>query len=555
MADFTLLRPWWLILLFLPLIFVYIDFAKHYKLQNFIREDIINYLKPKKNNKEEEEDVVIPEDDGKEEKAQEIEKPTKTISEAEQKMLIAKPRLWKKFGWLMIPYIFAVIALCGPAISQQKSLFQSEENWVWAIDYSDSMLAKDIQGTSRYEKARYSLIELLNSSKIHRRISLVAFTSDSFLVSPLTDDKSTILFFLHELSPSIMPVKGSNPLSGLQKAIELLDREPNVPGNILLVLDDVKNEVEVEDLTKAINDCPYPVYIFSVGTAMGAPIMINNKYLTDKDGKTIMANSHLDLIQRVARDSDSKAFYETGGEAPHLEAMYEYQHPKYKLTEKRKYEHKDIGYYFMLISMIACLGFIKNYFFMIVFALSVVTTTLTVSSDALAGELTEADAKAYPNEYGYQLFTEEKYEEALKYFTNPMWKGNSYYKLGRYDKALQEYLIVGNDADAKYNIGNCFAHLGIYDDAIKAYNQALKLDRKHADASNNKTVILEFLRLKEEEKAKKQAIIDAQNNLDLGIDNTEIVLLAPSSDGVNILQRRLFLQRKDRKTKTPEQTW
>ena len=59
MADFTLLRPWWLIMLLLPLMFIYIDFAKHYKLQNFINEDIINYLKPKKITKK---DVVEDED-------------------------------------------------------------------------------------------------------------------------------------------------------------------------------------------------------------------------------------------------------------------------------------------------------------------------------------------------------------------------------------------------------------------------------------------------------------------------------------------------------------
>ncbi len=88
MADFVLLRPWWLVLLLLPLLFVYVDFAKHYKLQNFINEDIINYLKPKKNLKK---DLDEDEDDN----------INATVTSEEQKLLISKPRLWKKFGWLV----------------------------------------------------------------------------------------------------------------------------------------------------------------------------------------------------------------------------------------------------------------------------------------------------------------------------------------------------------------------------------------------------------------------------------------------------------------------
>lgn len=546
MADFTLLRPWWLVLLFLPLIFVYIDFAKHHKLQNFIREDIINYLTPKKKKKK-----VIEEID---EETDEPTEESKTISEEEQKQLIAKPKLWKKYGWLIVPYFFGVFALSGPAVSQSKNLFQSQENWVWVLDYSDSMLATDIQKTPRYKKVRYSLIQLLNASKAHRRIGLLAYTSDTYVVSPMTDDNSTIIYQLQELSPEIMPSKGSEPLQALEKAKEMLDRDPSIPGNILLVLDDVKNEIEVNDLTKFIKECPYPVYIFAIGTTMGSPIMINDKYLTDKEGNTVMAKSHLDLIQRVAKDSETVVFFETGGEAPRLESIYEYEHPKYKKTEKSKYIHKDIGYYFMFVALIACAGFIRNYFFVIAFAMILGTSAMTLPSEALAEGLTEEDAILYPNEYGYQLYTEEKYEEALKFLTDPLWRGNAYYRLERYEKALQEYQILGNNAEAKYNIGNCFAHLKNFDDAILAYNQALKLDRKHANAAYNKTIVIEFLRKIHEDNVRKQAIAEAQNDLDLNLGG-DLVLLSPTTEGASLLQRRLILQQKKKRVKTPEQIW
>ena len=97
MVDITLFRPWWLILLLLPLIFVYYDFAKHYKLQNFIREDIINYLMPKKRKKISFEELLKDQEETEEKDENSLKN---TISNEEKEELIAKPKLWKKYGWL-----------------------------------------------------------------------------------------------------------------------------------------------------------------------------------------------------------------------------------------------------------------------------------------------------------------------------------------------------------------------------------------------------------------------------------------------------------------------
>ena len=90
MVDFTLLRPVMLGALLLPLIFIYVDFAKNYKLQSFIKEDIINFLIPKKR-------VQLNEVDAESEDEVEDARPgVQKITEQERKDLIAKPKLWKK---------------------------------------------------------------------------------------------------------------------------------------------------------------------------------------------------------------------------------------------------------------------------------------------------------------------------------------------------------------------------------------------------------------------------------------------------------------------------
>ena len=86
MVDFTLLRPVMLGALLLPLIFIYIDFAKNYKLQSFIKEDIINFLIPKKR-------AQLNEIDAESEDEVEDARPgVQKITEQERKDLIAKPK-------------------------------------------------------------------------------------------------------------------------------------------------------------------------------------------------------------------------------------------------------------------------------------------------------------------------------------------------------------------------------------------------------------------------------------------------------------------------------
>lgn len=553
MADFVLLRPWWLILLLLPLIFVYVDFAKHYKLQNFINEDIINYLKPKKNIKNDFDD-------------DEDENINAAVTSEEQKMLISKPKLWKKFGWLVIPYFFAVVALCGPAIPQDGEGFQNDENWIWVVDSSLSMLATDLK-PNRFQRARFSLIELLHASKDHRHIGIVAFTNESYVVAPPTDDASSLLYLLQELDPAIMPreAQGSNPLEGLKEARKILDQDHKTPGNILLVLDDVKTTPEeVADLIAYIKECPYPVYIYAIGTPSGSPIPVNETFVRDKNGNTVMAQSNFELIHKVAKDTGSQVYFEMNDQAPLLEKIYSYKHSKYKVTEKSKYTHKDIGYFFMLACLITAVCFIRNYFFVIALAFTLFTSSVMYPQDAMAAdeEVSPQYIASHPNEYGHQLYMEGKYEEALKYLTDHFWRGNAYYRLGRYDKALPEYEAMGNDAEAKYNIGNCFAHMqstnaASLDNAILAYDQALELNPEHADASMNKTVIIEYLRkLNELARARQEAQIkEARLNGLTSASNDMGYAPLPTTTTGTLLQRRMALQQSKKTYKITEQKW
>ena len=138
MADWTLLRPWWLLALGLPLLLLYWHWRQHHTGQDFIRQSILRYLRGQ---------------------AQKDDKRPNAL-------------------WWLLPWALGVLALAGPAHRQSEALYQSDEIWIWMLDTSRSMLADDVP-PSRLLNARYQLFNLLEQSP-GRRIALIAFAGDAF---------------------------------------------------------------------------------------------------------------------------------------------------------------------------------------------------------------------------------------------------------------------------------------------------------------------------------------------------------------------------------------
>ncbi|MEI2761479.1 tetratricopeptide repeat protein [Methanothrix soehngenii] len=76
-------------------------------------------------------------------------------------------------------------------------------------------------------------------------------------------------------------------------------------------------------------------------------------------------------------------------------------------------------------------------------------------------------------------------------------KGIALYDLGKYDEAIQAYdqaiRINPQFAEAWYNKGVALTALGKYDEAIKACDQAISINPQFAEAWYNKGVVLKAL--------------------------------------------------------------
>jgi Ca-activated chloride channel family protein len=127
-----------------------------------------------------------------------------------------------------------------------------------------------------------------------------------------------------------------------------------------------------------------------------------------------------------------------------------------------------------------------------------------------------ADYRAL-NEKGNKALTEDKADEALKYYKDAEVEkpkqpvldyniGSALYKQNKYPEALQRYTRALNtddpkfQADAYYNSGNTLFRAQRYAEAISAYKKSLEINTDDADAKYN----LELARVKLKEQAQKQ---------------------------------------------------
>ena len=103
---------------------------------------------------------------------------------------------------------------------------------------------------------------------------------------------------------------------------------------------------------------------------------------------------------------------------------------------------------------------------------------------------------------GRSAYEEGRFDEALEYFKDAQMAlpeeaiveynlGCTHYRLGNYDKAAQSFGIAAQtgknevSVSALYNLGNSLFHMGDWEGAIHAYEQALLQDENHDSARFN----------------------------------------------------------------------
>ena len=401
---------------------------------------------------------------------------------------------------LTVPFIIGlltIISLAGPTWKKlPQPVYQLARGSVMIMDMSYSMYATDIS-PNRLTRARYKAIDLLDQLN-EGEIGLIAYAGDAFIISPLTEDINNIKLLLPSLSPDLMPALGSNPFSALALASDMLKNAGHIEGDIYWFTDGIDRE-DLQDITQWSLQHPYRLNIMGIGTTEGAPIKLTNGELMKDDNGAIVIPK---LTEKALKEAASlgNGYYarmRNGSD----DIKYLVSQPNVKDDDKKSEsaqtgdQWQEFGPYLLLLVLPLVLGYFRRgNLLTIIPCLFLLTPAQPVHADFWT------DLWKTKDQQGQNHFNRDEFEKAAEQFENAQWQGSAHYQAGNYEQALASFQ-KGNDAQSLYNQGNALAKLQKLEEAIEAYDNALKLDPNHEDAQANKTLLE---KLKQEQDQQKQ---------------------------------------------------
>jgi Ca-activated chloride channel homolog len=461
-SDFHFLAPYWL-LAFLPLIVLVIFYHFRQKRQSswnkIIQPHLLDYL-------------------------------------LQENLLLQRP--WALILMLLGSAI-AIVSLANPVWEKKpQSVFETPTARVIVLDLSASMNAADLK-PNRMKRARLKVQDILKR-QTEGQTGLVVFAGDAFTVTPLSRDNDTILSQILVLEPDIMPVQGSRLDLGLLQAADLF-KQSGIPAGDILVIADGYNNQRVFDVATGIAEEGHRISVLGIGTLEGAPI-------SNGQGDVMRDKNNVPILSRLPEERFKQLTEIGNGRYSRLalddsDIDYLLSLPPLNLDKQLPEQfmqqnqwHENGPYLTLLLLPLAALAFRRGWLMsmlMLALFIPMPAPVMALDLDSLKWD----DLWLTDEQQASRALQADNHEQAAALSSNPARKGSAFYRQQDYQQALEQFQQL-NSSDAHYNRGNTLARLGEYKQAIKAYDEALKLKPDMQDAIDNRKAIEDLLAKNEE---------------------------------------------------------
>ena len=437
--------------------------------------------------------------------------------------------------WLRVVIVTVAVAMGFFALARpQKGLRWEtlERNGIdllLVVDTSRSMDADDVKPT-RLERAKLAIRDLVERFP-GDRIGLVAFAGDAFVQSPMTLDHVALLESLDALDTSVISRGGTNIGRGIDVATEALASEPGRQKVMALLTDG--EDLEGQGLAEAKQAAAAGITIDAVGVGTVAGELVPARdargaavgVVRDENGAPV--RSHLDESGLKAIAEATQGTYRPlGPDGRGLDRLYDDSLAKLTHAETSSRTRRVYSEWFEVPLGLALLGIVldsllgRRWRGRLPNSKRARTTAPAIAAAAagflilgvptLAHASVESAAKAYAagrfddaaKEFEQQ--SERKPRDARLAFD----AGDAAYRAGRFDAAdaafkralaaadpkLQQRVLY-NDGDVLYRSGEGLKPeereqtIAKWKAAIEAYEGAMALDSKDADARYNRDFV------------------------------------------------------------------
>lgn len=404
-----------------------------------------------------------------------------------------KQRRWPILGLLGL-WALSIFALAGPVWQKiPQPVERNTEALVICWDLSPSMLAEDVK-PSRLLRSRLKLIDLLHARK-DGQIALIAYSAEAYTVTPLTDDHETLINLLPALSPTTLPSVGSNPEMALTTALQLLKDGGIRRGNILFLTDEIDPSA-FANMADELSRTPHQLTLWGVGTEQGAPIPLpEGGFAKNNAGEIVVARLNEDRLRQFA--VEQRAYYvpmvTTSSDVETLQQLFSPSAQSSKRTDRTFDQWFEHGQYLALLLLPFIALLFRRGWLVSIWLLAALPMGYSPQAQALEWRdlWSTQDQQA-------QVDLQKGDPEAATRFTTPERRGTALYNQEKFGEAAQEF-AKGGDAEDAYNRGNALTRAGDFEEAVKAYDEALRQRPDFAEAKDNRKIANELAELQKQQ--------------------------------------------------------
>ena len=256
---------------------------------------------------------------------------------------------------LILALALAIVALARPIINNGEIKVQSSSIDVMVgFDISHSMFAEDVY-PNRFEFAKRKFDTFLEQMK-EAKIAVIGFSSQAFLISPLTKDTGSLKFLVKNMSFDNMSLKGTDIHSTLEVTENLLTKHKR---KALLLFTDGGDKNDYSKEIAYAKEHEIVVFVYAIGTQKGGVIKGKNGVLKDQQGNIVVVKRN-ENIKTLALESGG-AYLQHSMQKEDIKALSDNIKSKFKSTKSKEQTIRDTQELFVFPLLLAMLLFFVSF--------------------------------------------------------------------------------------------------------------------------------------------------------------------------------------------------